>query len=153
MKYFIGADLGTSALKLLLVNSSGEIIKTALRCYSVYYPNAGWSEQNPEDWWNAFLSGVKELVQDINPAEIAGIGVAGQMHGLVVLESWHAEVVGFGRNVVRLSRPVACGQCLVIDSDHCDRSRLFGFPHFGFLVPPGVVANDICYGDGLFCHS
>lgn len=92
MKYFIGADLGTSALKLLLVNSSGEIIKTAERFYSVYYPNAGWSEQNPEDWWNAFLSGVKELVQDINPAEIAGIGVAGQMHGLVVLDKDDAVI-------------------------------------------------------------
>ncbi|MBE6776934.1 MAG: xylulokinase [Ruminococcaceae bacterium] len=92
MKYFIGADLGTSALKLLLVKSSGEIIKTAVRFYSVYYPNAGWSEQNPEDWWNAFLSGVKELVQDINPAEIAGIGVAGQMHGLIVLDKDDAVI-------------------------------------------------------------
>jgi len=92
VKYFIGADLGTSALKLLLVKSSGEIIKTAVRFYSVYYPNAGWSEQNPEDWWNAFLSGVKELVQDINPAEIAGIGVAGQMHGLIVLDKDDAVI-------------------------------------------------------------
>ncbi len=86
MKYFIGADLGTSALKLLLVDVHGEILKTVSRSYSVYYPKPAWSEQNPEDWWNAFLSGVKELVQDINPDEIAGIGVGGQMHGLVVLD-------------------------------------------------------------------
>ena len=82
MKYFIGADLGTSALKLLLVDVHGETLKTVSRSYSVYYPKPAWSEQNPEDWWNAFLSGVKELVQDINPDEIAGIGVGGQMHGL-----------------------------------------------------------------------
>ncbi len=86
MKYFIGADLGTSALKLLLVDVHGEILKTVSRSYSVYYPKPAWSEQNPEDWWNAFLSGVKELVQDINPDEIAGIGVGGQMHGLVILD-------------------------------------------------------------------
>ena len=65
MKYFIGADLGTSALKLLLVDVHGEILKAVSRSYSVYYPKPAWSEQNPEDWWNAFLSGVKELVQDI----------------------------------------------------------------------------------------
>lgn len=86
MNYFIGADLGTSALKLLLVNTQGEIVKTVERSYSVCYPRAGWSEQDPEDWWAAFLSGVRELVQDISSAEIAGIGVGGQMHGLVVLD-------------------------------------------------------------------
>jgi len=65
MKYYVGADLGTSSLKLLLVDSRGEIIRTSVRSYPVYYPNIGWSEQNPDDWWNAFVSGVKELVQDI----------------------------------------------------------------------------------------
>lgn len=86
MKYYIGADLGTSALKLLLVDSCGEILKTVSRIYSVQYPNPGWSEQNPEDWWQAFLSGVKELIQDIDVSKIAGIGAGGQMHGLVVLD-------------------------------------------------------------------
>ncbi|MBE6648615.1 MAG: xylulokinase [Ruminococcaceae bacterium] len=86
MKYYVGADLGTSSLKLLLVDSRGEIIRTSVRSYPVYYPNIGWSEQNPDDWWNAFVSGVKELVQDICSDEIAGIGVGGQMHGLVVLD-------------------------------------------------------------------
>ena len=51
MKYYIGADLGTSALKLLLVNNCGEIVKTVTRSYPVEYPNAGWSEQNPKDWF------------------------------------------------------------------------------------------------------
>jgi len=60
MKYYIGADLGTSTFKLLLVDSCGKIVKTATRSYSVQYPQPAWSEQNPEDWWNAFLSGVKE---------------------------------------------------------------------------------------------
>lgn len=52
MKYFIGADLGTSALKLLLTDSN--IIKTVTKSYDVLYSKLGWSEQNPLDWWNTF---------------------------------------------------------------------------------------------------
>lgn len=86
MKYFIGADLGTSALKLLLVDNRGEIIKTVSRPYPVYYPNGGWSEQSPDDWWNAFKSGIKELAEGLGRKEIVGIGIGGQMHGLVALD-------------------------------------------------------------------
>lgn len=86
MKYYIGADLGTSALKLLLVDSCGKIVKTVTRSYPVQYPQPAWSEQNPEDWWNAFLSGVRELTNEIDSSQIKGIGVGGQMHGLVVLD-------------------------------------------------------------------
>lgn len=86
MSYFIGADLGTSALKLLLVKSGGQIEKTVSKEYPVYYPQPGWSEQNPEDWWTAFKEGIKELTNDIKPDEIKGIGFGGQMHGLVVLD-------------------------------------------------------------------
>jgi xylulokinase len=87
VKYYIGADLGTSALKVLLVNTKGEILKSVVRPYSLRYPKAGWSEQNAEDWWAAFLSGVKELTNGIKAAEIVGIGVGGQMHGLVILDN------------------------------------------------------------------
>ncbi len=86
MKYFIGADLGTSALKLLLVDANGEIVNTVVKSYPVEYPNPGWSEQRPEDWWNAFVSGVRELVVGTDASQIKGIGVGGQMHGLVVLD-------------------------------------------------------------------
>jgi len=87
MNYYIGADLGTSALKLLLADSDGNIIKTAVRSYDVAYPHPGWSEQNPEDWWNAFCDGVKELTASADTKNIKGIAVAGQMHGLVALDS------------------------------------------------------------------
>lgn len=86
MKYYIGADLGTSALKLLLVERSGEIIKEVSREYPVYFPYTGWSEQNPEDWWSAFKSGVKELTEGVDKENIKAIGLGGQMHGLVVLD-------------------------------------------------------------------
>ena len=86
MNLYIGADLGTSALKLLLVNSEGKILNSVSKSYKVYYPNPGWSEQNPEDWWDAFLSGTKELISDFDTKKICGLSVAGQMHGLVILD-------------------------------------------------------------------
>lgn len=86
MHYYIGADLGTSALKLLLIDNMGEIIKDVSRSYNVHFPHPGWSEQNPEDWWNAFVSGTKELIANIDSNKIVGIGAGGQMHGLVALD-------------------------------------------------------------------
>ena len=86
MKYYIGADLGTSALKLLLVDSNGNIVNTISKSYPVNFPNPGWSEQSPEDWWNALITGIKELTVNINTSLICGVGVGGQMHGLVILD-------------------------------------------------------------------
>lgn len=86
MKYYIGADLGTSALKLLLVGEDGSIERSVSESYPIAYPNPGWSEQNPEDWWNAFISGIHRLTDGIPSVSIGGIGVAGQMHGLVILD-------------------------------------------------------------------
>ncbi|MBQ6946697.1 MAG: xylulokinase [Clostridia bacterium] len=85
MKYYIGADLGTSALKLLLTDSEGRICASVSKEYSVHYPRSGWSEQAPEDWWAALVDGTRELVAGIDPKEVAGLGVGGQMHGLVML--------------------------------------------------------------------
>lgn len=85
--YYIGADLGTSSLKLLLINSEGEIVKSLSKEYAVFFPKSGWSEQNPSDWWTAFVSGVKELTAEVDKSLIGGIGVGGQMHGLVMLDN------------------------------------------------------------------
>ena len=60
MNLYIGADLGTSGLKLLLVDSDGKVLNSVTKNYDVYYPNAGWSEQNPEDWWQAVVETVRE---------------------------------------------------------------------------------------------
>ena len=87
MEYFIGADLGTSALKLLLVGGDGSICKTVSREYPVHFPNPGWSEQDPQRWWEALVSGIQELIDGVDPEDIRGIGTGGQMHGLVILDS------------------------------------------------------------------
>ena len=86
MNYYIGADLGTSALKLLLIDDRGNIFKEVSRTYEVHYPHPAWSEQNPENWWDAFISGVKALIADVDSNQIIGIGTGGQMHGLVALD-------------------------------------------------------------------
>lgn len=83
---YIGIDLGTSAVKLLLVDGAGNVLKMVSRTYPLFFPNPGWSEQNPEDWFQETIAGIRELISDCDKKEIAGIGVAGQMHGLVVLD-------------------------------------------------------------------
>lgn len=87
MKYYIGADLGTSSLKLLLVDERGNIASKVSKEYSVNYPAPGWSEQAPETWWDAFVSGIGELLDGFDRSAICGIGIGGQMHGLVALDS------------------------------------------------------------------
>ncbi len=86
MQYFIGIDLGTSAVKLLLVDAEGRIAGTVSRDYPLMFPHPGWSEQNPEDWWTAVQDGLKELTAGIDVNDVAGIGCGGQMHGLVILD-------------------------------------------------------------------
>ena len=84
--YDIGIDLGTSAVKLLLVSDEGKVMNTVSRSYPLEFPQPGWSQQNPRDWWDAILDGVPELIADIDPNEVGGIGTAGQMHGLVAVD-------------------------------------------------------------------
>lgn len=86
MNRFIGIDLGTSSVKLMLVDSLGNIIKVTSRDYQVYYPQANYSEQDPNDWYNSAIDGLKELIADTDKTLIKGISFAGQMHGLVILD-------------------------------------------------------------------
>lgn len=83
---YIGVDLGTSAVKLLLMNEDGKIENIASREYLLYFPNPGWSEQNPQDWFDQSMEGIKELLAGYPKEEVAGISFGGQMHGLVVLD-------------------------------------------------------------------
>ncbi len=84
---YIGVDLGTSAVKLLLMDEKGKIKKIASRDYSLYFPHPGWSEQHPEDWFAQSVEGIKELTAECDKSQVAGISFGGQMHGLVVLDS------------------------------------------------------------------
>ncbi len=83
--YYIGVDLGTSALKLVMMDSRGELVKSVSKEYPLYFPHSGWSEQNPTDWFLAVKEGLKELAAGA-AEKIAGISFGGQMHGLVILD-------------------------------------------------------------------
>ena len=85
--YYIGVDLGTSAVKLLLMAGAGKILNVVSREYPLRFPQPGWSEQDPQDWiWESF-AGIRELTADIDRTQVAGIGCGGQMHGLVALDA------------------------------------------------------------------
>ena len=85
--YYIGVDLGTSAVKLLLMDGEGKIVNVVSKEYPLFFPHPGWSEQNPEDWLSQSVAGIRELVQDVDKSQVAGISFGGQMHGLVVLDA------------------------------------------------------------------
>ena len=83
---YIGIDLGTSAVKLLLMDGEGSIQNIVSKEYPLEFPQPGWSQQAPEDWKKAVLEGIPELLTGFDASQVAGIGAGGQMHGLVVLD-------------------------------------------------------------------
>ena len=83
---FIGVDLGTSAVKLLLMDENGRIYKVVSKDYPISFPHPGWSEQNPQDWFEKTIEGIKELTAECDKSQVKGISFAGQMHGLVTLD-------------------------------------------------------------------
>ena len=89
---FIGIDLGTSACKLLLVGEDGTIQNEVTKEYPLSFPHPGWAEQRPEEWWDAVVTGVPELLRGFDANDVASIGSGGQMHGLVALDE-HDHVI------------------------------------------------------------
>ena len=88
MAYYLGIDVGTSGTKVLVMNSKGRVIGAATGDHPIFVPKPGWSEQEPEDWWQSTVAAVRAVVAQtkINVKKVAGIGFSGQMHGLVILD-------------------------------------------------------------------
>ncbi|MCO1602947.1 xylulokinase [Desulfosporosinus nitroreducens] len=88
MQYLLGVDLGTSGTKTVLFDLAGNAIFSKTIEYPLYQPANGWAEQDPSDWWNATYNGIKYVINEsgIDASGIAGIGLSGQMHGLVMLD-------------------------------------------------------------------
>lgn len=91
--YYIGIDLGTSAVKLLLMEGNGKIANVVSKEYPLFFPHPGWSEQRPQDWYDRTMEGMEELLDGFDKSRVAGISFGGQMHGLVILDE--------GDNVIR----------------------------------------------------
>ncbi|WP_346884675.1 xylulokinase [Clostridium sp. UBA4395] len=88
MKYLLGIDIGTSGTKTVLFDRGGNPISSSTAEYPLYQPEIGWAEQDPQDWWKAVCITINQVIKDsnINPEYISGIGLSGQMHGLVMLD-------------------------------------------------------------------
>lgn len=88
MKYLLGIDLGTSGTKTVLFEETGRAVASETIEYPLYQPKNGWAEQEPEDWWNAARDTVKAVMtkSGVNPGDVKGVGISGQMHGLVLLD-------------------------------------------------------------------
>ena len=86
MNYLIGVDLGTSGTKTVLFDEAGNVIASKTIEYPMYQPQNGWAEQNPLDWYNAAVETIKYVSSKVNPSDIKGLGISGQMHGLVMLD-------------------------------------------------------------------
>lgn len=84
--YFIGIDLGTTSIKIIAIDQSGNIVKSINKEYPILFPKPLWSEQNPDDWWKQTVDGLKELLDGMNSEKVKAISFGGQMHGLVMID-------------------------------------------------------------------
>ena len=88
MEYLLGIDIGTSGTKTVLFDRDANPVAAKTFEYPLYQEQNGWAEQEPEDWWQATVQGVRQVLDasGVSPADIKGIGLSGQMHGLVMLD-------------------------------------------------------------------
>lgn len=89
--YLLGIDVGTTGVKSVLITENGEVAAESTQTYPLFSPKPNWFEQNPDDWWKATVVSIKRILQeiDLDPAQIAGIGLSGQYHGLLVMDKNH----------------------------------------------------------------
>lgn len=94
MAFLIGIDIGTSGTKTLLINEEGRILARATQEYPLFTPQPLWSEQNPLDWWEATCLTIRRVLQESNvePSQVKGVGLSGQMHGSVFLDENHQVI-------------------------------------------------------------
>src|SRR5688500_2245124 len=87
MPHLLGIDIGTSGTKTLVCDEDGKVLTTAMAEHPISSPKPGWSEQNPEDWWQATIAATKAVLKKakLKAADVGGIGLSGQMHGSVFL--------------------------------------------------------------------
>src|SRR5437588_12242270 len=94
MGVFLGIDVGTSGTKTLAIDEKGKILAEASKGYPCYYPQPLWSEQDPEDWWQATVATMQTVVKKarLKPADVKAMGLSGQMPGSVLLDYGGTEL-------------------------------------------------------------
>ena len=84
--HLLGVDIGTSGTKTVLFDESGVTIASDVQEYPLYQPYIGWAEQDPNDWWQAVYTSINNVISKSGITDIKGVGLSGQMHGLVMLD-------------------------------------------------------------------
>jgi xylulokinase len=124
MAVFLGIDVGTSGTKSLVMREDGKILASATAEYPLFSPKPGWSEQQPEDWWDAVVDSVKKSLKSARakPDDIAGIGLSGQMHGSVFLDKSGAVI----RPAILWNDQRTAAECADIERKAGGREKLIG---------------------------
>jgi xylulokinase len=140
MKYLLGIDVGTSGTKTALFDTNGRLVASSTNEYPLFQPENGWAEQDPDDWWRATVAGISEVLRICSegPAAIAGIGIAGQMHGLVMLDEAGVVV----RNAILWCDGRTTAQCAAI-TEKVGAQRLIDITANPAL--PGFTAGKILW--------
>src|ERR1700712_26780 len=86
-RYFIGIDVSTTASKALIIDDGGAVIASHSHAHDLSTPRPLWSEQNPQQWWQATCISLRAVLQQIHPDDVACVGLTGQMHGLTMLDA------------------------------------------------------------------
>jgi len=138
--YLIGIDVGTTGSKAVLLSADGDVKASVTNEYPMYTPHAAWAEQDPSDWWRATIASIRGVMEQAaaKPADIAGIGLTGQMHGLVALDAG-GQVL---RRCIMWNDQRTAAQCAAI-------TRQVGFENLlrltGNPVLPGFTAPKIVW--------
>ncbi|MCI0332828.1 MAG: xylulokinase [Planctomycetes bacterium] len=124
MSIYLGIDIGTSGTKTLAINERGKILGQAMVTYPCYHPRPLWSEQDPDDWWNATVKTVRAVVKKakLKAADVRAIGLSGQMHGSVFLDKQNCVV----RRALLWNDQRTAAECEEIEKRAGGRKQLIG---------------------------
>lgn len=124
MSVFLGVDIGTSGTKTIAIRENGTILASDTIEYPLFSPKPGWSEQNPEDWYQATIQSIKNVIAKgkINPSEVKGIGLSGQMHGSVFLDKANQVI----RPALLWNDQRTAAECAEIEERAGGRKKLIG---------------------------
>jgi len=140
MTYLLGIDIGTTGSKALLIDTDGKVVASATTEYPMFTPRPVWAEQNPADWWAATVTSIRRVLQaeGVTPVSIAGVGLTGQMHGLVLLDK-RGEVL---RPCILWNDQRTAAECAAI-TERVGSKRLLELT--GNPVLPGFTAPKIAW--------
>ena len=121
MNYLLGVDLGTSGTKTVLFDEDGNVIASKTIEYPLYQEKNGWAEQEPLDWWNAAADTIHAVITEsgVDNKDIRGLGISGQMHGLVMLDK--------DGNVPNMDRAMLADACATCAGAVCGTSTVTTF--------------------------